>query len=340
MFIAEYQYSTSYHHFETAADLPQEGILRGPKGRLRFLRIHDGYAVYDSTLPTSGFVYPGTADDVFVPQTINHLPVTELRQTVFRHSPEPIAIEGGQLKRAYIRVGTSGGWEASSPASQDAEIAISFCGMPGQQIDLCSIQGPDRLILHVPRAREVHVSASHVQLRGSVPDGVETLVFPGRVFPFREPDWDMGELNNRCFEGLKRLRVIEGSLCGEEGWSFAGCTALERVHLADGMTRLPSCAFSGCGALQDLYIPDTVLDIGAYAFSGCTRLASIHLPSGLTRIAEGLFQDCQALKKVYLADTIETIEDYAFAGCVSLRRPWIPKGIRSIADTAFSAPQG
>lgn len=331
MFITEYSHSKSYYHFEVPGELPEEGILKGKEGELRFKRIHDGFAAYDSTLINSGFVYPGSADDVYVPHTINDIPVTELHQTILLKSRNPFAIENGNLKRVFIKIGKK------FLENSSVEVEIDFCGNPGQQVELCSIMCDDKLVLHMPSAKTVAVNANKTELRGSIPSCVEEMTFSGKVYPFIENGWDGDEPNNRCFEGLKNLRTVEGSLSGNLSWSFSNCTSLESIHLSNGVERIPAYAFSNCSSLKDLYIPDTVLEIGAYAFSGCENLVSIHLPSNLKKISEGMFNGCKSLKKVYLSDSIEIIEAYAFAGCVSLRKPWIPKNIKHIAETAFSA---
>lgn len=355
MFIAEYSHSRSYYHFEVPDKLPEEGILKGKEGTLRFKRIQDGFAVYDSTLLNSGFVYPGSVDDVYVPDTINNIPVTELHQTILLKSRYPFAIESGNLKRVFIKIGKAhleeqvrsaeNGLEVllaymfreqedMNQKNSSVEVEINFCN-PTRQVELCSIICDDKLVLHMPSAKAVEVNAYKTELRGSIPNCVERMAFSGKVYPFIERGWDGDEPNNRCFENLKNLRTVEGTLSGDFCWSFSNCNSLESIHLSNGVKRIPAYAFSNCCALKDLYIPDTVLEIGDYAFSGCANLVSIHLPSSLKKISKGMFHDCKFLKKVYLSDAVEIIEDCAFAGCISLRKPWIPQNIKYIAETAF-----
>lgn len=355
MFIAEYSHSKSYLHLEVADELPEEGILKGKEGELRFKRIQDGFAICDSTLLNSGFVYPGSMDDVYVPSTINDIPVTELHQTILLKSRNPFTIENGSLK-IFIRIGKKSfakqmkkadndldalllymlrERENRNPKNSSIEVEFNFCGNPRQQVESCSIVCDDKLVLHIPSAKMVKVNTYKTELRGSIPSCVEQMIFSGKVYPFIESRWDMDEPNNRCFEGLKNLRTVEGSLSGDIGWSFSNCTSLESIHLSNGIEKIPAYAFSYCSSIKDIYIPDTVSEIEAYAFSGCVNLVSIHLPSNLKKISKGMFNNCKSLKKVYLSDTIEIIEDYAFAGCVRLQKPWIPKSIKYIAETAF-----
>jgi hypothetical protein len=355
MFVSEYTHSRTYFDFEVTGGLPQEGILTGNEGKVRFKRIDDGIALYDSTLRTSGFVYPGSIDDIYVPGTINNIPVTELHQTIWLKSRRSFAIENKNLKRIYMEIGRKS-LESQMKSSENGlgelllymlreeeclnqnnesiEVDFEIIG-GGQQIEICEIKSNDKLVLHVPNVKIIKIVAPKVELKGEIPECVVQMLFSGKVYPYITSGWDGDEPNIRCFEGLKNLTLLEGSLSGDICWSFNNCSSLERVHLSNGIKVIQAYSFSDCTSLKDLYIPDTVSEIGDYAFAGCVNLASIHLPSGLKKISKGMFQNCKSLKKVYLADTIEIIEDYAFAGCDSLLKPWLPKNIKYIADTAF-----
>ena len=114
---------------------------------------------------------------------------------------------------------------------------------------------------------------------------------------------------------------------------------LEKVHLANGIRKVPRNAFKNCSSVADLYIPDTVAEIGEYAFAGCSNLRTIHLPAGIRKISKGMFMECKSLTKCFLADGIEVIEDDAFKGCSTMKKPWIPKNIKTISKTAFDNPE-
>ncbi|HFI0795342.1 TPA: leucine-rich repeat domain-containing protein [Streptococcus suis] len=354
MFVTECSYE-SYFHFKVSGELPEEGILKGKKGELRFKRIQDGLAVYDSTFFTSGFDNYSSAASVYVPNTINDIPVTELHQTILLEYREPFAIEGKNLKRVFVKIGKKSLEEqirvsdsslgtllpnmlrekdGLNQKNSTLEVNIYFYTRE-RQVELCSITCDEELVFHIPSAKVVEVNTYKTELRSSIPSCVEQITFSGKVYPFIERGWEKEETNNRCFEDLQNLRTVEGALSGDIGWSFSNCTSLKSIHLSDGIGKVPSYAFSNCSSLKDLYIPDTVSEIGEYAFSGCVNLVSIHLPSHLKKISKGMFKDCKSLKKVYLSDTVELIEDDAFVGCVSLRKPWIPKNIKYIATTAF-----
>ena len=360
MYCEEYSHLKNYWEFEVVGELPNEGVLKGKEGEFRFKRIPDGIAIYESSLLNSGFVYPGSPDDIFVPRSINGIPVVELHQTVHMKSKYPFSIENGGIKRLFLniqsrflveQIGESDNalstlllymlreQENMNQDEKNVTVNFTFCGNQVQQVEYCSISCDRTVILHVPRTNELSVNAKKVVIRGDIPKCVKKITFSGKVYPFYEQDWDCDIPNNRCFEGMEKLEWIEGSLSGKDGWSFSDCSSLKSVHLSNGIENMPAYAFRNCKSMNDIYIPDTVEQIGKYAFSGCTSLQTVHLPSKLVRISEGMFQECSSLRKVFLSDTIEVIEDNAFAGCINMRKPWIPKNIKYIAQNAFPNPE-
>lgn len=358
MFSTEYNYSESYFAFEAAGELPDEGILTGEKGNFRFQRVNDGFAIYDSTLPGTGFVSWPVSEDIYVPDTINGIPVTEIHQSVRLKTTYPIAVEGGKLKRVYLNIKRSTvedqirdqgdvlralllfmmrDKEEVNQREKFIEIDIDFC-KSDSMVELCEITCEQKCILCIPETKSLKVIAPVTVLKGHAPECIERAVFTGKVYPFVYSGWDVDEPNYMCFEGRKNLKYLDGSFRGDICWSFHNCTQLEQVHLSNGIKEVPAYAFEGCGSLKDLYIPDTVTKIGPYAFADCVELQSIHLPSQITIIPRGMLKNCRSLKKCFLADSIEEIDDEAFRGCTSLRRPWIPRNIKRISETAFDYP--
>ena len=51
-------------------------------------------------------------------------------------------------------------------------------------------------------------------------------------------------------------------------------------------------AFKGCESLNEVVIPDSVTEIGAYAFYGCRSLKEVHIPSSVKQIREQAFDYC------------------------------------------------
>lgn len=354
-----YNYTGSYFEITTEEPLGDEGLLSGSYGDLHFRRCSDGLAVIDSSFPGSGFVCWPTSADLGFPKTVNGIPVTEIRQKVPLSSKYPVVIEGGSLKRAYLEVSQQSLEEQMKQADSAlnalilymlrdqenvnqnerfTEIEIQFCNAE-RGVEFCEIRCGNKCILrNGVDASDLRVIAPSVILSGNASDRLEHAYFSGKVYPYTDYAWGCDFPDTDHFAGKKNLRTVDGSLWGDNCWSFRNCTSLESVHLSNGIRRIPPHSFENCSSLRDLYVPDTVTEIGEYAFSGCSDMETIHLPSDIRVIAKGLFKNCSSLRKVFLSDTIEVIENEAFAGCTVLRKPWIPKNIKEIGETAFDNP--
>lgn len=72
--------------------------------------------------------------------------------------------------------------------------------------------------------------------------------------------------NTYCFEygAFEKLVVYDGLMAVS---NFAGCTKLQKVWIADGVTEILNGVFNECLALQEIYIPASVQKIEMYAFN-------------------------------------------------------------------------
>lgn len=95
---------------------------------------------------------------------------------------------------------------------------------------------------------------------------------------------------------------------------FSGFTKLRKVTFGEGsrLTEIPAKCFSGCSALTEISLPQTVTSIGSEAFAGCS-----------------------ALKKIGLSSSLKTIGYSAFSGCEVLENPVLPEGLLEISANCF-----
>ena len=58
--------------------------------------------------------------------------------------------------------------------------------------------------------------------------------------------------------------------------AFSGCGSLTSITLPDSITNIEKCAFEGCYSLTNVVIPNSVACIGNYAFSSCSSLTNVY----------------------------------------------------------------
>ena len=99
------------------------------------------------------------------------------------------------------------------------------------------------------------------------------------------------------------------------------------------VTGIGGHAFEDVKSLRSVLIPDSVIDIGAFAFAQ-TSLTNISIPDSVTNIGSGAFSGCESLTDVVLSNSIESLDYMVFRWCTSLTNITIPDSVTYI-DSAF-----
>ena len=101
------------------------------------------------------------------------------------------------------------------------------------------------------------------------------------------------------------------------------------------VTQIGDHAFSNCGGLKSVTIPNSVVSIGEYAFYFCSNLESIDIPSSVSSIDNFAFTSCSNLNTLSIPGNVKSIGTSAFNGCKNIASLELSEGIESIGSYAF-----
>ncbi len=141
--------------------------------------------------------------------------------------------------------------------------------------------------------------------------------------------------------------------------AYRGKEALVRIpeqHWGEPVTLLGDALFRGHAEIEEVILPDTVRDIGAFVFDGCEKLKRIDLPDSLENmwqysfarssfeeiaipdrvriIVPYTYKDCKQPRRVSCGTGLTEIYSWAFAGCDSLKELYYGKGVQ-VSPLAF-----
>lgn len=101
------------------------------------------------------------------------------------------------------------------------------------------------------------------------------------------------------------------------------------THNGKPVTAIANGAFKFNKTIIEVYIPNTVTEMGEGAFSYCYDLEVISIGSGLTHIPKFAFVGSD-VKDVVIPNTVSSIDYTAFWDCESLESIWIGKGVKNL----------
>ena len=117
--------------------------------------------------------------------------------------------------------------------------------------------------------------------------------------------------------------------------AFSGCGNLTDVTIPEGVTIIGDGAFRDCGKLTRIAVPKGVISIGSGAFYGCGKLTSIAVPKGVISIGSSAFYGCTKLASITIPQGVTSISMGCFRNCSSLKSITIPDSVTSIENEAF-----
>ena len=101
------------------------------------------------------------------------------------------------------------------------------------------------------------------------------------------------------------------------------------------VTKLGELCFVWCDLLTEIYIPDSVTEIGMSAFGGCVNLTTVRLSASIKSLAGQMFWHCDYLKEVIIPEGVEEIGEGFFGQCMSLKKVEFPASVKSLGEGMF-----
>lgn len=125
-------------------------------------------------------------------------------------------------------------------------------------------------------------------------------------------------VNGKALQGLSTgIIPLDGSIRSLGEYCFANTNVIS-MSIPEGITTIPSNAFSRCYELADITLPSTLTKLDQTCFSWCEKLTRVSLPEGLTDINTYVFNQC-ALTEVVIPSTVKNVLERSFGGMSTLK---------------------
>ncbi|MBR1591659.1 MAG: leucine-rich repeat protein [Ruminococcus sp.] len=129
--------------------------------------------------------------------------------------------------------------------------------------------------------------------------------------------------------------VIENTVESIEPGAFSMCGELERVYIPQSVTYIGEDAFGYCAKLKKADLSEGLNTIAPIAFKYCYALEAADIPTTVTEIGEGAFYSCPNITRAIIPEGVQYIGMGAFLSCTGLKQVIIPKSAEIIEDNAF-----
>jgi len=272
----------------------------------------DSSGKYGGTKVASVIKYTGSDTEVTVPEKLNGLYVTVIKNGTFADNPN-----AGKIKALTLAGRTRFAYKSLSGLSGLSEVTV-----PDNDYNWTGL-GADETESGTIAANIKKITVSDAVSVNNIWDGLtelETIVFANSPASIAEG----------AFAGLKSLKTVEGldKLETIPKEAFKDCVSFDGRELLKTVKRIGDSAFSGCKAIEgELVIPENLEFIGNGAFSGC---------SGITKVV-WKNENCLVGSETVAEDGTKTfVAGSLVRGMSGLETIEVAEGIRSIPDKLFS----
>ena len=127
-------------------------------------------------------------------------------------------------------------------------------------------------------------------------------------------------------------RIVDG-VFSEESFSKS---KIENVYLPDSIISIGAGAFYQCKKITKIDFPKRMKKLEEYSFRECENLVAINLPDSIVEIGKSAFERCKTAKTIRLGANLIAIGDNAFSGCKSCSCIDLPQSLESLGAEAFN----
>ena len=97
----------------------------------------------------------------------------------------------------------------------------------------------------------------------------------------------------------KTVYTIPSTVTGLEDNAFSECGKIKQIIMPEGLETIDGAAFMNCAGLTEININENVRTVGLAAFLGCEALKTVNIASIAPKdVAANIFKDCDALATV------------------------------------------
>ena len=118
--------------------------------------------------------------------------------------------------------------------------------------------------------------------------------------------------------------------------AFAENTNIRSIYMPETVIEVGAGAFY-CADIENVYFSDNILKIGNNAFFGCFNLKDFDFPKSLQIIEYHAFNSCTSLTEITIPNGVTDIGEMAFAHCTGVKHFNIPSSVETIGEGAISA---
>lgn len=136
-----------------------------------------------------------------------------------------------------------------------------------------------------------------------------------------------GKVLYRCLPETDGSCIIEEGVEKIHSYAFVGCGKVTSVIIPDTVDTIGSGTFERCFSLKYVKYSKSIGYVPTGCFRGCTKLEHIQCDGSIKDICESAFANCFSLKHLFSLESCEAIHQNAFAGCKELTDVYLPRNI-------------